>query len=483
MIRHFFLDKTNTIIKGSEQNLGLNPILQIGYGNDIMRGLIHFDINPIKKLIDDKTFADLEKLTFTLRMTNCMAMDSFPYEKDLIRGIEKKAVRASSFDLILFKVPCMWDKGRGFDYSSDFWIHDKRSMSMEPSNWYSPRTGLFWDGSLKTPYLGEVEGGVYGYEFLRNEYIKYINDEDSVIVGSQHFDFGDEMLAIDITKYIFDVLDITEYDANYGLCLCFAPTYEKLITEKTQYVGFFNDNTNTFFHPYIEAKYEEFIEDDRESFTKGKNNRLYLYVNDDGSPANLDTNPICVVNNVEYETKQATKGVYYAQIPASASNMTEFSILTDMWSEIALNGVQQEDVELEFVVNPKSRKISIGSNSDIRRDLVPSVYGINDEEPISRGETREVSVDFRKKYSREEKILLDSAKYRLYTMDGSRELDVLPYQPIEKSYLNNFFIIYTEDLIPGKYFIDIQVKIGRETKYYNRILRFNVVSNVSERYE
>ena len=32
MIRHFFLDKTNTIIEGSTQNVGLNPILSCSKG-------------------------------------------------------------------------------------------------------------------------------------------------------------------------------------------------------------------------------------------------------------------------------------------------------------------------------------------------------------------------------------------------------------------------------------------------------------------
>ena len=51
MIRHFFLDKTNSIIKCSEQNLGLNPILHVGYGNGAMKSILHFDVEKIKSLI------------------------------------------------------------------------------------------------------------------------------------------------------------------------------------------------------------------------------------------------------------------------------------------------------------------------------------------------------------------------------------------------------------------------------------------------
>ena len=47
MIRHFFLDKTNSIISKSEQNLGLNPILNVSYGDGVTRSLIHFDVEKI----------------------------------------------------------------------------------------------------------------------------------------------------------------------------------------------------------------------------------------------------------------------------------------------------------------------------------------------------------------------------------------------------------------------------------------------------
>ena len=49
--------------------------------------------------------------------------------------------------------------------------------------------------------------------------------------------------------------------------------------------------------------------------------------------------------------------------------------------------------------------------------------------------------------------------------------------------LNNFFVLYTEDLIPNQYYIDIRVQMGRETKFYKEALRFKIVSNVTERYQ
>lgn len=480
MIRHFFIDKTNTIIKHSEQNMGLNPILNIAYGSYEMKGLIHFNIDKIKELINDKTFADKSKLKFTLKMTNCASIDEIPMNKPLVRGIDCKAVRATSFDLMLYKLPIHFDAGSGFDYINDFWEHDNQSFRKDGSNWYCCRTGLMWNGDIKPHSFKDVNGDIYEKEFLNDEYKKYINGEESIIIGTQHFDYGYENLSIDITDYVYNVID-SMYDINYGLCLSFIPSLNEIYDEKLNCVSFFNDNTNTFFHPYIEAAYDEHISDDRESITYGRKNKLYLYVADNGEPVNLDEIPSCSIDDTLLEVKQATKGVYYAILPPLMNNIVEDTMYYDKWSNLALNGEKIDDVEMEFYVNPRSRKLSIGSNSDIKKNIVPTFFGINDEESINIGDVREIGVDFVTKYETNKKILIDSGEYRLYVKDGDREIDVIEYQPIEKHFLNNFFIIYTDELIPNKYFVDIKIKLGRETKIYKEAFSFKIVNNVTNR--
>lgn len=490
MIRHFFLDKTNSIFEGSQQNVGLNPVLHISYGTGgIARGLIHFDVEQIKCLIEDKTFANLDSLKFTLKMTNCFSIDGVPYEKNIVRGLESNARRAASFDLMLFRLPCEFDEGRGFDFISDFWVSNNKSFSTEGSNWFFAKNGIPWEASVNIEKINSIKrkgvidnlnGGIYPIETLEAEYEKFCNGEKSLIIGTQHFDFGNENLAIDITDYIFEAI---ETGNNYGMCLAFVPHFEQMDTKIQQYVGFITDHTNTFFHPYVEANYSEYIMDDRESFTIGRDNNLYLYVFDDEIPTNLDEMPSCSIDGVEGDVKQVTKGVYCAHFDASKCNMEEGVMLYDNWSQIALNGNSEDDVELEFSTRPKSHKLKIGSDSHMKNMTVPSLYGINDDEKLSQNETREVTVDFRKKYTTNRKELISNADYRLYIKDGNRQYDVLPWQPIEKGFLNNFFVIYTEDLIPNEYYIDIRVSYGREMKYFERVLKFTVVSNITERYQ
>ena len=472
MIRHFFLDKTNTIIENSTQNTGLNPILTISYGNGLMRGLIHFNMDDIKSLIDDKTFANIEKLHFTLKMTNCFSVAGAPFNID-----GKK--RATSFDLMLFKLPCNFDAGRGFDYINDFWVSDKKNLSTDGSSWYSSKTKVPWIEHDKEYNQEEDKGGIYSMERLLEEYNKYINNEETIIVGLQHFDFGYENLSIDITKYVLDSLKSGD---NFGLGLSFTPKYEMTFTEEPNFVSFFTDNTNTFFHPYVEVEYKEYIIDRRNCYTKNTNDKLYLYVVNDGLFENLDNIPSCSINDCDVEVKQASKGVYYAQISNKNMELMEDVIYYDRWSNLSINGELFDDIEMEFYVNKRSHRMRIGNMVKVNKNLHPNIYGINDGEELNREEIRCVIVDIVEKYISETNNIT-SAKYRLYVKDGDREIDVINYHPIELSSDGNFFNIYTMDLIPNEYFVDIQISYGNEIKTFKKILRFSIINNITERYQ
>ena len=144
MIRHFFIDSVATIVKGSFENTSLNPIMEINYGNGITRGVLRFDEKQIIDLVEDKTFADISKLCCHLKMTNCFSVDGLPYEKSILRNGDKKAKRAASFELIAFRLPQIFDEGRGYDYEEDFWIENSRSKSNHGVSWFFARDGYVW---------------------------------------------------------------------------------------------------------------------------------------------------------------------------------------------------------------------------------------------------------------------------------------------------------------------------------------------------
>lgn len=475
MIRHFFLDKTNTIIEGSYQNMGLNPILTVGYGNEIIRGLIHFDIEEIRKMIDDKTFASTDKLRFYLKMTNCFSVS----DKDADLVGNKK--RASSFDLMLFKLPCDFDMGRGYDYINDFWISDKKVLNTDGSNWFCSKTAVPWFEYGEVYNKEDDEGGVYKKDFIQKEYEAFKNNEDSIIITTQHFDFGDETLCMDITKYIFDV--IFKNEDNTGLCLSFTPDYENLNTELSNYVSFFTDKTNTYFHPFIEVIYDDYILDNRNCFVNGNSGKLFLYVDDNGVLCNLDELPTCSIEGTELPVKQFSKGIYYAEISKDIIKLEEEMVYYDKWSNLRLNNDVLDDVELEFYVNKKEHKFHVGTQKLSTKSVMPLVYGINYGEEIKQEEIREVVVEFVEKYKKENHYFNVNAFYRLYIKDADREIDIINYHPIEIGAIFGYFHIYGVDLIPNEYFVDIKILEGREHKLFKEVLRFTITNNITERYQ
>lgn len=501
MVRHFFLDKTCTLHKDSKMNTGLNPVIELNYGKGVSRAILHFDETEIVKMIEENGIRDFNKFQARLKMVNCFSVDGLPYEKKMAITIDKNKERACSFDLIAFKLPQYFDGGRGYDYLSDFWVGNKRSLNEHGANWFFSNDGRVWEVDkskidLRDPNLNmgdgkiwilnedkervyiQLEGGIYSTDFIKNEIEKYNNSEDSIIIDRQHFDFGNENMNINITSYIEDIINGAH---NYGIGIMFSPLYEEMVSRTQQYVGFFTDHTNTFFHPYIEIIYDEAINDNRDNFCIGKENRLYFYSSVNGEGCNLDNIPTCTINGVNFPVKQAQKGVYYALISCENNEMEANTVEYDLWSNLALNGQKIDDVEMDFEVKPLSNFIKLGYGKNANR-LSPTIYNINYDERLNRGEIRCVNIDFDVEYESFVEYV-DNAEYRLYVHDGNREYTVIDYTPIEKGFQQNYFTLFTEDLIPNEYYVDIKVQCGRDIKYFKEILRFTVISDITERYE
>ena len=122
MVFRTFLDKCNTIVKSSNDNFGLNPILMLHYGGLVSRILIHFDIEELK----NKIGTNVDNFSHKLLFTNCGSLDTnnfnIPINSFSNSGIRE---RATSFDIIAFEVPVNWDNGIGFDSSTDYWFGGK----------------------------------------------------------------------------------------------------------------------------------------------------------------------------------------------------------------------------------------------------------------------------------------------------------------------------------------------------------------------
>ena len=241
------------------------------------------------------------------------------------------ATRANSFDLIAFKMGQDWDAGVKFDTKG-------------VSNWCYGRTNIVWSGGTYDNYVGVPTCGIYegssgasASDYTRYALFPYTamtNTTATTMIATQHFARGNEDLDMDVTEVINDMLtgtsltpvglssgqyqpiqNVAQEDAftgvkNYGIGIAFNPRYEIIRTDEKRYVGFFNQNTNTFFEPYIETTFLDTIIDDREKFYMGKQNRICLYVNVASEPTNLDNLPGAVVYDQDGDVYQQFLSVF-----------------------------------------------------------------------------------------------------------------------------------------------------------------------------
>ena len=484
MITRTYFDKINTIIKDSEYNNGINPVAEMIYGKSLTRILLHFDINHIKENIEDKTFADVEKIHHYLKLTNAGFVDfKNLHRKQLskIDGTDK--VRTSSFDLLFFLIPQEWDGGKGYDnaetlpndlyitkFDNQEVINGRKLMSKDGSTWYQARNGYEWK-----------EEGVFTTDTLINEYQKYLDGEDSVVIGKQHFDIGNENINLDITNVINRFLNGTI--PNYGIGIAFSPTLEATKDNKDNYVGFFSRTTNTCFEPYVETVYDDYIDDNRNDFALNKTNRLFLYCYFGDNLDNLDEMPRCIIDEKEYPVRQFSKGIYYATVKiTSDSDNFNGMMCYDVWTNLKYKGDAIEDVELEFTVKTPKIFFNVGKGLRDTSSLTPSIYGIDSDEKIKRGDIRKVGLLVNTKYKRNEAQNITNAEYRIYIKDGEREFDVINWEKVNKTYNENYFLVDTNILPPNKYYIDVRIKTNLQTIIHNNLISFFITENLNNKY-
>ena len=244
-------------------------------------------------------------------------------------------------------------------------------------------------------------------------------------------------------------------------------------------LGLFTNHTQTFFEPFIETVYDDYIDDDRVDFYLNKLNRLYLYVNINGQMTNLDHLPSCIVNGIPCPVKQKTRGVYYTEIFADGDIFDSYVEYSDIWSGITVNGVSRPDIKLKFITKEETDYYQLGSNIMEPIKYGVSLSGIMREEKVSQGENRKVYVHLRKPYTVEQKDVITHVYYKLYVKQGANKIEILDWQPINRTYNSNSFNIDTTWLIPQIYYIDIKVERNGEINIYNEELKFIVPSKLN----
>jgi hypothetical protein len=477
-IHNSYFSKNNTIISNSYVNTGRNPVTELFYGSTIVlqypqgfsRFIFNLDLELLQLKVDDGTISIdcSNSMKHTLRMTNTSTFD-----KELLNTVTSQGrMRATSFDLILFRIPenQYWDEGVGYDFGDlvyEFSEND-RNYSTRPSNWYQTTTIDEW-----------TEPGMYNN---RNDGV--VNYSGLTIVDTQHFQFGDENISFDMTNEINSILNGSLTGVT-GWGIAFKPEVEDLadLTE-TYEVQFFTRHTQTFYEPFLETVYNDLVEDDRNDFILGKQNKLYLYIFDDGNPINLDSNPLVTLSDqtgspiiglTGLTTCRRTKGIYEVTIPPLASYKTPCTF-NDKWTGLLLNGFPLPDVTNTFILYPLKKSIQIGPKSYDPKLYGFDFYGIKQDEKIYNSDIRKVGVIVKQAYTTNKQLPNVDCFYRVYVREGQTEVQVQDWTPVNRTPNEYYFIFDTRDKIPNEYYIDMKVESSGEINTYKRTLKFQIVN-------
>jgi hypothetical protein len=448
-----YFEKNNTVIKDSLINTSKNPTTEIFYGTGFSKFLFKVDFTDLISKVDNGEYVIDNNTKHTLQLTNCIFGDEGFKGQNRATGRD----RATSFDLILFKINESWDEGVGFDYEDggfDYTTGNK-TYDQRPSNWYNRTTNNTW-----------TNVGVY--------------TTSPDIIETISFDNGNENINVDITDYVNGVLTGS---TNNGLGLAFSLIFEVLSPDNDQSVSFFTKYTQTFFEPFVESFFNDRIEDNRSDFAVNISQNLYLYVTKGGNFYDLDSLPTVDITDGtnqpifgldELIVYKVRKGVYRVAfgIPINLCDGKKFYY--DNWHNLSIDNVAIPDVIQKFVPKPYTSQYTIGANQTELERYKIQFFGVKQNEKIKRGEKRKIVVSF-KSINDSKTVLFNEVYYRMYIKEGRTNVTIHDWTQIDMTNENSF-TLDTSIYIPREYFIEIKGKTHNEEIFYNNEIQFEIIS-------
>lgn len=449
-----YFEKNNTIIKNSQVNTAKNPTTEIFYGSGFSKFLFKVDFTELKSKINNGEYVINENTTHTLHLTNTIFGDeTFLGAK---RGTGRD--RATSFDLIVFKINEFWDEGVGFDYEDteyDFTLGNK-TFDERPSNWYNRTTTNQWT----------IEG---------------VYCEEPTIINTIHFDNGDEDINIDITDYVNGIL--LSGNTDHGLGLAFEVVYQNISPSADQSVAFFTKYTQTFFEPYVETNFNDIIQDNRNNFIEKSIQNLFLYVTKGTNYYDLDQLPIVdildsnhtpITGLTDLSATKVRKGVYKVSFGIDGVLCDGKKFFYDKWKGLILDGVTISDVTQKFIAKPYTSLFTIGENQTELERYSIQFYGIKQNEKIIRGEKKKIVVTF-KSINQPKTQLFDEVYYRMFINEGNTNVIVHDWTKLDVTNENSF-TLDTGIYVPREYFIELKGRTHSEEIFYKDYIKFEILS-------
>ena len=447
-----YFEKNNTVLKKSYVNTAKNPTTEIFYGSLYSKFIFKVDLTDLKDKVDNGDLVIGAQTKHYLKMTNTVIGDS----KLIGQSTGSGRNRATSFDLIVFEVPEFWDEGVGFDY--EYTNNDmlgNKTYDTRASNWFNRISTSGW-----------TTEGVY---------------TGNTVVGTIHFDNGNENINLDITNYVNGI--ILSGNPNNGLGISFDNSYLGLSTDNDQSVSFFSKYTQTFFEPFVETVFDDRIDDNRESFIGERQNNLYLYVTKGTNYYDLDNNPTVDILNSSslpisgltgLTTTKIRKGIYKVTFGITGQLCDGKRFFYDKWKNLTIDGVQISDVIQKFVPKPFTNGYTFGTNPTDTNKFTLQFSGIKQNEKIKRGELKKIVINLRS-ISQLRTDLYEDVYYRIFVKEGKTNVIVYDWTQFDLTNENSFYLD-TSYMIPREYFMEFKTKTHTEEIFYDEYVKFEIIS-------
>ena len=447
-----YFEKNNTVLKKSYVNTAKNPTTEIFYGSLYSKFIFKVDFTDLKDKIDNGDLVISPNTKHYLKMTNTVIGDS----KLIGQSTGSGRNRATSFDLIVFEIPEYWDEGVGFDYEyTNNDLMGNKTYDTRASNWFN-----------RTSTTGWTTDGIYS---------------GNTVVGTIHFDNGNENIDLDITNYVNRI--ILSGRTDYGLGVSFDYPYLTLSPDNDQAVSFFSKYTQTFFEPFVETVFNDRIDDNRESFIGERQNNLYLYVTKGTNYYDLDSNPTVDILNSSslpisgltgLTTTKIRKGVYKVAFGLTGQLCDGKRFFYDKWKNLSIDNIQIGDVTQKFIPKPFTGGYTFGSNPTDTKKFAIQFSGIKQNEKIKRGELKKIVINLRS-ISQSKTELYEDVYYRIFVKEGKTNVIVYDWTQFDLTNENSFYLD-TSYMIPREYFMEFKTKTHNEEMFYDEYVKFEILS-------
>jgi hypothetical protein len=384
--------------------------------SELARSLVNIDFRQLSGMVFNDQTIPTGSVRYVLRAFNYPIGEPTP----------------SSFDLSVCAVSSPWDEGVGQD--------DRTWMDGGYANWYAGTSTSNWISA----------GGDY---LLSGS-------------GTQHFDAGDEDLEVDVTSIVQSWL--TGSIMPYGLMVKLADTCENNQNDYYRKV-FYSHETHTVEKvPYLEARWNDRITDNRANFAYNNPNALYLYncvrgyLKDIVEPVTVRLQDNLVGESASFQqiysaSRAGPTGIYASAIGISASNPNSFS---SSWVDIWEDGTG-----MCLMTGTLFPKILTGTQGDPYEDFIVNVV---DLKPVYRtDETARITVNVRRNYHNDHLVVhtasidsppreyMEDMYWSVVNNESGETLvpfgigPLYPYTKLSYNESGNYFQIAMSSFVPG----------------------------------